>query len=435
MPSLLFDAMHIMHANLKADRIRETYWDVSDILRTRRLLRDGKVRTFRMLAEQNWRQYAFGGTAPASVDPQNRMAMAVEWLLRGQAATPDDGVSLGYFPYRHGETGGAAGWLPSYPETTGYIITSLLAYASRFDASEVRTKALRMADWEVAIQMPSGAVQGGPVTSPDKQTPAAFNTGMVLDGWCSAYEASKQEAYLAAARRAGDFLVADLDPDGYFRTNGAFVKSGEIKTYTCLCAWAMYRLGNITGENRYRDAAVRSAEAAVRQQCASGWFDHNCLSHSDMPLTHTIGYALQGILEVGVLAKRDDLIAAARRGLDAVLACRRNDGFLRGRFDRNWRPTVFSSCLTGSAQIAVVAYRMYLLTGDLNYRVGADSLVDFLKGLQLLDAEDANVNGALAGSFPLLGSYMRAGYPNWATKYFLDALMLQVATHAGPARA
>jgi hypothetical protein len=28
-------------------------------------------------------------------------------------------------------------------------------------------------------------------------------------------------------------------------------------------------------------------------------------------------------------------------------------------------------------------------------------------------------------SGPLFGEYMRAGYPNWATKYFLDALLLQ----------
>lgn len=30
-----------------------------------------------------------------------------------------------------------------------------------------------------------------------------------------------------------------------------------------------------------------------------------------------------------------------------------------------------------------------------------------------------------AGSFPLSGGYMRAGYLNWATKYFLDPLLLQ----------
>ena len=66
----------------------------------------------------------------------------------------------------------------------------------------------------------------------------------------------------------------------------------------------------------------------------------------------------------------------------------------------------------------------------------ADRLVDYLKGLQVLDSACAEVNGALAGSFPLFGGYMRAGYPNWATKYLLDALMLQsaAASHGVSAR-
>jgi hypothetical protein len=65
------------------------------------------------------------------------------------------------------------------------------------------------------------------------------------------------------------------------------------------------------------------------------------------------------------------------------------------------------------------------VTGDRRYRDHADRMVDFLKALQCLDSADPGINGALAGSFPLLGSYMPGGYPNWATKYFLDALMLQ----------
>ena len=44
-------------------------------------------------------------------------------------------------------------------------------------------RASRMAQWEANIQMSSGAVQGGKVTTPDKQSPATFNTGMVLDGF------------------------------------------------------------------------------------------------------------------------------------------------------------------------------------------------------------------------------------------------------------
>jgi hypothetical protein len=35
-----------------------------------------------------------------------------------------------------------------------------------------------------------------------------------------------------------------------------------------------------------------------------------------------------------------------------------------------------------------------------------------------------NVHGALAGSFPVYGRYAPVQYPNWATKFLADALML-----------
>src|SRR5207247_11332943 len=100
-------------------------------------------------------------------------------------------------------------------------------------------------------------------------------------------------------------------------------------------------------------------------------------------------------------------------------------GFLPGCFFSDWEPAVFSSCLTGSAQIAVVCFRLHEHTGAAQYLETADRLTDYLKGLQILDSADPGVAGALGGSFPLLGSYMTAGYPNWATKYYLDALLCQ----------
>lgn len=311
------------------------------------------------------------------------------------------------------------------PETTGYIITSLLQFADRFGDVAACAAAFRMARWEIAIQMPSGAVQGGPVVPAERQTPAAFNTGMVLDGWCSAYAATADADVLAAARKAADFLAADLDQNGYFRTNGAFVSAGEIKTYTCLCAWALHRFGDLVNEDGYRQAAVRAVEAALRQQQANGWFAHNCLTRSDAPLTHTIGYTLQGVLEVGLLAHREEFVTAAQRCVDQVASRVAPDGYLPGLFYADWEPARFSSCLTGSAQIALVCYCLHEVTGIARYREVADRLTNYLKGLQTLDSPLTSVNGALAGSFPLFGEYMRGGYPNWATKYLLDALLAQ----------
>lgn len=400
---------------------RVTYWNLSALAREAKALLFHPDPCLRAHVREDLRRYATGSARPVPGETAQRARHAAEWLLRGQAATPDDGVSLGYFPI----DGAYQGWRASYPETTGYIMTSLLQFARQFDEPRMREAALKMGHWEIAVQMPSGAVQGGPVAARDKQTPAAFNTGMVLDGWCSAYEETKDPAFLEAARKAADFLVGDLDEAGYYKTNGEYVSRGEIKTYTCLCAWAIYRFGLLVDESRYLDAAIRSIEAALKQQHANGWFAHCCLSHSDYPLTHTLGYTLQGILEVGLLAGREDFVAAARRGVDPILEKIQPSGYLPGCFYSDWEPGAFSSCLTGSAQIAAVCFRLAGHTGVEAYAASANRLVDFLKSLQLTESDNPALVGALAGSFPLLGSYMRSGYPNWATKYFLDALMLQ----------
>jgi hypothetical protein len=398
--------------------LRETYWEAAKAGGYLVKLLDSSNKPFATVVARDMRRFVWGG-GPSTVDDRRRESAAVEWILSAQNAA-GRGVSLGYFP-----CGDSPAWQPPYPETTGYIISSLLRYAERKNREVVRKRALDMAAWEVEIQMPSGAVQGGPYIPSIDQTPCAFNTGMVLDGWCSAYQITRDPKLFHAAHRAAEYLIGDLSDEGYFRTNGRFVSSDKIKTYTCLCAWSMYRFGELAGEARYRIEAVRSVEAAIRQQDANGWFANNCLTRPEAPLLHTIGYTLQGILEVGILAGRNDFIHAVRLGVDPLLSRISTDGFLNGRFYSDWMPASFSCCLTGSAQLAVVCYRLYQHTGEPNYRRFGDLLLNFLKPLQWLDSECTPVNGAIAGCFPIFGEYMTGGYPNWATKYFLDALMLQ----------
>ena len=44
--------------------------------------------------------------------------------------------------------------------------------------------------------------------------------------------------------------------------------------------------------------------------------------------------------------------------------------------------------------------------------------------VQDLESADPNVRGAIKGSHPIDGEYMAWRYPNWAAKFFMDALML-----------
>lgn len=407
--------------NLSRHSFKEQYWESrKTVIQLARLFFPRNHAFAREVVREQAR-FLLGSIRPVEGQTWERACAAAAWLIRAQDATPDDGVSHGYFPCDD-----VPGWATSYPETTGYIIPTLLRFAGLSGDDEYRTRALRMARWEVEIQMSSGAVQGGRVCTPDRQTPCAFNTGMVLDGWVAAYQTSGDRYFYEASRRAADFLLHDLTPEGNFVTNGEFVAKTGSKTYNTLCAWPMYQFGKDVDDSRYQDAAIRIVEAALRQQNPNGWFANNCLTRPEAPLSHTIAYTLQGILEVGALAGRTDFVGAAVLGITPFLSRLPSNGFLYGRYFSDWKPAGLSSCLTGSAQLAVICYRLYELTGHVEYRDAADKIVNFLKALQVVDSSDININGALAGSFPIFGSYMRAGYPNWATKYFLDALMLQV---------
>jgi uncharacterized protein YyaL (SSP411 family) len=407
-------------ALIPAGGLRQRYWEARKLAAELKALLVPPRRALLAHVLKDEARYLAGALRPVHGDVERRARAAAHWLLHAQQASADDGVPLGYFPCRSE----GAPWMPSYPETTGYIVTTLLAYAEAFEARFARDAALRMASWEIAVQMPSGAVQGGPIGA-SPPTAAAFNTGMVLDGWCSAFAATRDSAFLGAAARAAEFLIGDLDDAGYFRTNGEYVSGGEIKTYTCLCAWPLYRYAQIAQEPRYRDAAVRIVDAALLQQQRNGWFRHNCLTRSSAPLTHTIGYTLQGILEVGLLAGREDYVDAVLRAAMPLCALCERRALLPARLDAEWRPASSSSCLTGNAQIAVVCLRLHEHIGERRFRQAGERLVDALKALQTLDSALPDVNGAIPGSFPLFGEYMRGGYPSWATKYFLDALLLQ----------
>jgi rhamnogalacturonyl hydrolase YesR len=407
---------------LAGQNLKELYWDFSKTVHGYKQLLNAENRVFATAFLEDQRNFLLDTVKPISGENEQRIKAACEWLIRGKMSSDDNGVSLGYFPC---QTTYGSPWFPSYPETTGYIIQSLVEYSQKYDDPTMLEHALSMATWESEVQMSSGAVQGGPLCEPEKQTAAIFNTGMVLQGYTAAIRAGADEDILKAAYRAADFLVNDLGSDGHCQTHGKFVTNEKIKTYNCLCSWALFRFSEDTGKSLYKNAAIRMVEAALGEQKSNGWFANNCLTTPLAPLTHTIGYTLQGILEVGLLSGREDFVSAVVKGVNPVMEKIKPNGFLHGRFYSNWEPACFSSCLTGSAQIAIVCFRLFEKTGDRKYKDSADKMVNYLKPLQKLDSPNDAMNGAIAGSFPISGSYMTMGYPNWATKFFLDSLVLQ----------
>ena len=354
-----------------------------------------------------------GLTTPA--DNQIHLDAAIAWLKHAQDVTGNGGVAQTWLVRLNK-------WAPAYPETTGYIIPTFYRYAALTGDEDARARGRRMADWEIEIQHPSGGVLAGALGDSDQ--PTVFNTGQVIFGWARAFEEEGDERYREAAVRAAHWLCDILDDDGCWRSWGSPMTGKQINTYNTRTAWSLARAHAITGEQRFLDAAVRNGEWALTQAHPNGWLANNCLQDNEQPFTHTIAYAMRGLLEIGAYAQREDLLHAARRIGDAMLLALPASGKLPGRFDSQWQPTVNWSCLTGDCQLGINWGRLYQITGEQTYREATARVLSFVKRTQRLGGDDPDTRGGIKGSHPINGGYHPWQYPNWATKFYADALMM-----------
>jgi uncharacterized protein YyaL (SSP411 family) len=367
------------------------------------------------------------GSSSRALDTMVHLDAAVQWICRAQDAGNDGGVprsySMVYNPYF-----GRKGWIPSYPETTGYIIPTMSDYARLTNRQDIFERAVRMADWECDVQMENGAVQGGTVGQ--ARTPAVFNTGQVIFGWVRAFQETGNERYLKSAERAGTFLADQQDQDGAWRKKLSDYASDRLSfyTYNTRTAWALLLLSTIANNARFKEAAIRNIEFALGQQLENGWFKSNCLNDPSKPLLHTIAYCIRGILESGVLLGNQAYIEKAKKAADALISRQRPDGSLAGRFNEKWEPTASWSCLTGDAQISINWSRLFQITGDPRYWEPVRKVNNYLKRVQVMGTGNPGLDGGIAGSDPIDGQYGRFEILNWAVKFFMDALMLELAT-------
>ena len=346
------------------------------------------------------------------------LAAAVDWILRAQRGTPDDGVAHSYDIKKRA-------WIASYPETTGYIIPTLYDYAKYFDAPHCREAALRMAHWEVDEQLEDGGVRAGTMAA-EVVVPTIFNTGQVLFGLARAAAESGDPRLVDALRKAADWLVDAQDEDGRWRRFPSPFAHSANGTYNTRSAFGLVRAFEVVGDRRYLDAATKNVAWAMSTALPNGWLPGNCLSLNvgDSALTHTVAYAMRGILELGVASNTPRFVDhALLMGLE--LAAKQNsNGSLSGYISPRWEPLSRWTCITGNSQMAINWLRLAKVTGENAFVENARAANRFNMSIQNLEGAD-ETRGALKGSHPIGEEYMTWRYPNWAAKFFVDALMFE----------
>ncbi len=342
---------------------------------------------------------------------RSAIAECLDWLARAQdfSASHDGGVAR-HFSIK-------TGWSASYPETTGYIITTLLEGSHDPKAADSRQRAIRMLDWLTSIQFPEGGFRGG-VIGEEPVVPVTFNTGQILIGLSSG--ADIKPAYKEAVHKAAQWLVDTQDPDGCWRRFATPFARKDEKTYETHVSLGLFAAHAVDPTRGYQAAALKQVDWALTNQAANGWLDKCCLDDATQPYTHTLGYALRGIVGAYESSGQQKYLDAALKTADALLAQQQPDGKLFGRFNKDWQATVDWVCLTGLSQISE-SWLLLSRMADRPHFVEAGRKANAFVRRSIVPSGHDGIRGGVKGSLPVNGGYGRWQYLNWAAKFTIDA--------------
>jgi uncharacterized protein YyaL (SSP411 family) len=334
---------------------------------------------------------------------------AVDWLKLAHQKSNNQGVSYGYSI--------KGGWRGPYRETTGYIAVTFFNLAKRLQNSDYRERALQMCEWELTVQNQDGSISN-PHFYPNQGI--VFDTGQVIFGLVRAFEETQDQRFLDAAKKAANWLI-DKAADENLRWTKCTHK-GIPHVYNSRVAWSVLRLHQNNPEQKWLDVACSNLDFAVEQQ-KNGWFDQCAFESNVAPFTHTIAYAIRGLYESSqILSNEEYLLNAETVALSCVDKVS-SDGFIPGQIAINGDSIDSYCCLTGNCQLAIVWAKMYKRSGNEAFKTAAIKALKYVMERQLLSTMNNNIKGAIKGSYPIWGPYSRLTFPNWPTKFFVDAMI------------
>ena len=344
---------------------------------------------------------------------QRHLNEAISWILTAREHSRDGGIPAHYDLLR-------SRWAPSYPETTAYTIPTLLACAEHLDRPELCNVATELADYLLDVRTCKGGIGHWDQQDGQPDPPIIFDTGQAIFGWLSAWHEAGNPVYLQAARDAGDWLVEVQDDNGAW---SQYQHLDTVKVIDARVALALVSLAQATSCPAYTAAAKRNLDWVLAQQESNGWLRHAAFRAGDDPYTHTIAYTAEGLLASGHLLQETHYMEAAEQTAGALLNQQRPDGALASTYNSDWQATSRSSCLTGNCQASLIWLRLYRLSENETYLEAARRAIAFVASTQNMSSSNVNIRGAIAGSYPIFGRYERFTYPNWAAKFFIDALL------------
>jgi hypothetical protein len=370
-----------------------------------------------------WRHH-WGFQAGSEAHTRGYLNAVLGWIGRAQDACAGGGVAARYDLV-------ARKFLAPYPETTGYLIPSLLDAAGVLGSASQADRARRASDWLVSRQMPDGSIDCGLTEAPapaGRQTVILFDCGAVLQGFVAMYRHSRADIYAGAADRLARFMASCQRPSGEWDTHLYFPYFGS---HNALVGYALITAGQALERTEYVDAGTRCLNAIRPNVMANGHIKgchFTASANGTAAFLHPLAYTVEGFLRSSVLlgdSRFFDTIGPTLGALQRRFEIGRS--MLASHYDQRWRAVTRYSALDADCQISMLWFLFSRATGDLRFANSALKMMDLVRHRIDTTAGPEGARGGLPGSFPIHGDNQRHACINWAPKYFIDASLLELA--------
>ena len=165
---------------------------------------------------------------------QKHLEAGASWLMR--SIVNGRGGSCAYYTP-------LLGWSRPYPETTGYLIPTLIRLDNPVKTGNLLATAVKLGEWLLGIQLSEGAWQGGLYSKKRAGSASVFNTGQVLKGMAALYRATGESRWLDAASRGALWLARGVNDCGCWPHND--YRSELTPSYYVHVAWPMLEVWSL----------------------------------------------------------------------------------------------------------------------------------------------------------------------------------------------
>lgn len=344
------------------------------------------------------------------------MRAAVSWLEAASRHWGCGGFAARYNLWRRRYQG-------PYPETTGYLVPTVLRLAEAPDPPASHMSARSAGRWLLGRQRDDGSMRcnidetAADAAKPDRVV--LFDCGAILQGFAALARAG-EPLHREAALRLGRFLVGSQRADGVWDKHLYFPTFGN---HNALVAYALIEAGAVTGETAFADAGLRCL-GALRPRILSSGFIEGCEFGGDpgTMFLHPYAYTLEGYVKSAFVLQDDDLLSVAAAALDRMAEQMEKTGDAPAAYlDRALAPASDYAATTGLAQLADLLLKVGLRGERKEFLDPGRRIMNFLRARVAPPEAGEGEHGGIPASFPVGGGYGPYSINNWTLKYFLDA--------------